>query len=130
MYSNSATPRKINGVDNPNAYNCHAYVWGTLSSNNSCYIPSQPSWNDCLNISGSGYSQVSGPPQIGNRWVSYGYVSGWGYTAIHSAYVTGVTNGYVTRVEAKCGDGGIYIYDPDCSAFSSYKTNDVRYYRQ
>jgi len=131
MYNNSATPYYLpNGAPNPNAYNCHAYVWGYLSSNDPCYLSTHPYWNNCPNISGSGYSQVtSGSPQVGDRWVSYGNVSGWGYTAVHSAIVKEVKNGYVTKVEAKCGDGAIYIYNPDCNVFGAYKTNDVRYYR-
>jgi hypothetical protein len=116
---------------NPAAYNCHAYVWGTLSSNAPCYNPNYPQWNNCPNISGSGYSQVS-MPQAGDRWVSYGSVSGWGYVPVHSAIVVEVTNGQVTKVRAKCGEQGIYIYNPNCDAplFASYKTNDIKYYRK
>jgi hypothetical protein len=125
--SNSATPSKINGVYNPDAYNCHAYVWGYLSSNHSCYEPHRPKWNNCPNISGSRVSV----PQVGDRWVSYGYVSGKGTVPIHSAIVIEVKNGKVTRLRAKCGDKEIYFYHPDCNKplFAPYKTNDVRYYR-
>jgi hypothetical protein len=131
MYTNSATPLIINGAPNPAAYNCHAYVWGTLSSNDPCYNPNYPQWNNCPNISGSGYSQVS-MPQVGDRWVSYGSVSGWGYVPVHSAIVVEVTNGQVTKVRAKCGEQEIYIYNPNCDAplFTSYKTNDIKYYRK
>jgi hypothetical protein len=129
VLNGTATPGKINGVDNPKAYNCHAYVWGYLSSNDPCYRSSQPLWNNCPNISGSGYSRVTSP-QIGDRWVSYGSVSGWGYTTVHSAIIMEVKNGRVTKVRAKCGDGPIYIYNPDCNTFKGYMTNDVRYYRK
>jgi hypothetical protein len=128
LYNNSATPLIINGAYNSNAYNCHTYVWGALSANDPCYMPYLPLWNNCPNISASGYSRVTSP-QVGDRWVSYGNISGWGYTAVHSAIVKEVINGHVTKVEAKCGEDGIYIYNPDCSSFGSYMTNDIRYYR-
>jgi hypothetical protein len=128
-YSDSATPLEINGVPNPNAYNCHAYVWGYLSPSDPCYLPDYPHWNNCPNISGSGYSQIGGAPQVGDRWVSYGYDSNLGNTAIHSAIIKEVKNGKVTKLEAKCADGTIQIYNPDCSTYSVYMTDDVRIYR-
>jgi hypothetical protein len=127
VYTNSATPY----ANNSDAYNCHAYVWGYLSPNDPCYLSDHPYWNNCPDIAGSGYSQVS-TPHVGDRWVSYGSVSGWGYVPVHSAIVKEVVNGHVTKVEAKCGEQGIYIYNPDCNAplFASYKTNDIKYYRK
>jgi hypothetical protein len=124
----SATPKYINGFTNPNAYNCHTYVWGTLSSNDPCYNPTTPLWNNCPNIAGSGYSQVS-TPQVDDRWVSYGYVSNRGYVPIHSAIVIEVKNGKVTKLLAKCGYGEIRLYDPDCPDYEEYMTDDVKYYR-
>jgi hypothetical protein len=44
-----------------------------------------------------------------SRFLANDNVSGYGYTAVHSAIVKEVTNGHVTRVEAKCGDAEIYI---------------------
>jgi hypothetical protein len=126
----SATPQIIDGNWNPNAYNCHAYVWGYLSSNDPCYDSNLPLWNDCPDISGSGYSQVSGAPKAGDRWVSWGYVSDVGIWPIHSAIVREVKNGKVTKVEAKCGDAEIRVYDPDCIEYASYMTNNVKYYRK
>jgi hypothetical protein len=126
----SLTPQKINGNWNPDAYNCHAYVWGYLSSDDPCYNPNLPLWNNCPDISGSGYSQVS-TPQVGDRWVSYGDDPYWGDDApIHSAIVREVKNGKVTKLEAKCGDAEIRIYNPDCDEYALYMTNDVKYYRQ
>jgi hypothetical protein len=130
MYTNSATPLKINGAPNPAAYNCHTYAWGALSSNDPCYNPTYPQWNNCPNPSALGYSQIS-TPQAGDRCISYGYDPNWGNNApIHSAIVKEVKNGKVTKVEAKCGEQGIYIYNPDCDAFASYKTNDIKCYRK
>jgi hypothetical protein len=122
--SNTGTPYE----DNPYAYNCHAYVWGFLSSDNPYYQSDHPYWNDYPDIAGSGYSQVS-TPQVGDRWVSYSYVSGFGSIALHSAFVVEVINGKVTKVRAKCGDANLCVYNPDCSDFSGYMTDDVRYYR-
>jgi hypothetical protein len=67
--------------------------------------------------------------QLGDRWVSYGNDPGMGYVPIHSAIVMEVTNGVVTKVKAKCGYGNICTYNPNCSTFNGYMTNDVRYYR-
>ena len=122
-----ATPLYINGLPNSVAYNCHAYVWGTLTPLSPCYDPLHPRWNDYPDI--TGFTQVNGTPQYGDRWISYGYVSGYGYTAVHSAYVREVVNGKVTKLEAKCGEWGVYIYDPDCSEFALYITSDIKYYR-
>jgi hypothetical protein len=127
---NSATPIYLpNDAPNPAAYNCHAYVWGDLSPNDPCYLPEHPHWNECPDISASGCSQVSGTPQVGDRWVSYSYVSGEGDIAVHSAFVEEVVNGKVTKLKAKCGQGGIKTYNPDCYKYASYMTNDVKYYR-
>jgi hypothetical protein len=127
---NSATPAYFpDGAPNSAAYNCHAYVWGYLSPNNPCYMPSHPHWNNCPDISGSGYSQVNGTPQVGDRWVSYGYVPGLGNGAVHSAIVMEVVNGKVTKLKAKCGQNGIITYNPDCYRYASYITTDIKYYR-
>ena len=131
MYTNSATPLIVNGAPNPNAYNCHTYAWGALSTNDPCYNPTYPQWNNCPNPSTLGYTQVSGTPQVGDKCISYGYDPNWGNNApIHSAIVKEVNNGKVTKVEAKCGEQGIYIYNPDCDAFSSYKTSNIKCYRK
>ena len=133
MYTNSATPLMINGAPNPAAYNCHTYAWGTLATNGPCYNPTYPQWNNCPNPSALGYSQVNGTPKVGDKCISYGYDPFWGNNSpIHSAIVKEVKNGKITKVEAKCGEQGIYIYNPDCDAplFSSYKTDDIRCYRK
>jgi hypothetical protein len=122
------------GVPNANAYNCHAYVWGYLKKNDPLYDSSYPKWNNYPDISHSGYSLVIGSaPRVGDRWVSYGYVYIYGnfnYMPIHSAIVEEVKNGKVTKLRAKCGQGPVKIYNPDCSDFSSYKTNTIKYYRK
>ncbi|MDR1582979.1 MAG: hypothetical protein LBS55_06935 [Prevotellaceae bacterium] len=63
-------------------------------------------------------------PQVGDRWVSYFYVSNFGDVALHGAIVVEVTNGQVTKVRAKCGHQGIYTYDPACNEplFAAYMT--------
>jgi hypothetical protein len=130
-HDGTATPI-VTGVPNPTAYNCHTYVWGAPSKNNTCYMQDYPLWNDCPNISGSGYSPES-TPQVGDRWVSYGYDSKYGDNhPIHSAIVVEVQNGEVTKVRAKCGMNEIYEYHPDCNheLFSSYKTDSIVYYRK
>jgi hypothetical protein len=131
LVPNSATPQyNEDGSINSGAYNCHYYVWGSLSSSSPYYDPSTPKWNNFPDIAGSGYSQVS-TPQVGDRWVSYFHVSNFGDVALHSAIVVEVTNGQVTKVRAKCGHQGIYTYDPACNEplFAAYLTNDIRYYR-
>jgi hypothetical protein len=127
---NSATPAYFpNGTPNPAAYNCHTYVWGDLSPNDTCYLPDHPHWNECPDISGSGYSEVNGEPQVGDRWVSYDYISNVGDVAIHSAIVMEVVNGKVTKLKAKCGQQGIKTYNPDCYKYASYMTTNIKYYR-
>jgi hypothetical protein len=94
-----------------------------------CTVPGRPNWYNCPNISGSGLNETI-IPLVGDRCVSYGYISGFGAVgAVHSAIVKETVNGRVTKVEAKCGEAGICIYNPDCPTFSSYKTSDIRYYR-
>jgi hypothetical protein len=127
--SGTGTPAIINGAYNSEAYNCHTYVWGAPSPNNPCYNSNYPQWNYCPDIAGSGYSQVS-TPQVGDRWVSYGNDPYFGAgVPIHSAIVVEVINGKVTKVLAKCGEGNLCVYNPECSEFSGYMTNDVKYYR-
>lgn len=129
-YLNSETPLYINEEPNSEAFNCHTYVWGTPDEDNPCYSSDFPLWNNCPDINNSGYSQVQGSsPQAGDKWVSYGYFPDMGYVAIHSAIIVEVENGIVTRLQAKCGENGIFIYDPNCSYFSTYMTGDIRYYR-
>ncbi|MDR2563488.1 MAG: hypothetical protein LBC98_06040 [Prevotellaceae bacterium] len=126
----TATYRKINGVDNPNAYNCHTYVWGAPNPNDPYYEPNHPLWNNYPDINGSGYSRES-TPKVGDRWVSYRYISNYGIIPHHSAIVKEVVNGQVTKLEAKCGQLGIYTYNPNCGGFfSNYITDDIRYYRK
>ncbi len=138
---NSETPMyDANGYSNPDAYNCHYYVWGGLDEKNDCYWPSWPKWNECPNIAGSGYSEVTGTPQVGDRWVSWGYVPGYGDNhPVHSAIVTQVTNGKVTQVEAKCGEKGIEYYNPNThnsvyirgeNNAGESKNYDIKYYRE
>jgi hypothetical protein len=131
--ANSATPYINNdGTSNPDAFNCHAYIWGPLQPTDPNYAianePGYPLWNNWPNIADSGWSEVS-TPQVGDRWVSFtdDIVNGenlpW-----HSARVVEVINGKVTKVEAKCGDGGIWIYDPECNKYVGYTTNILKYY--
>jgi hypothetical protein len=131
--SGSETPLyNANGSYNPAAYNCHSYIWGAPQQNNPYYNAAIPLWNDypVPNIAISGYIRINGAPQVGDRWVSYIYASGVGNIPWHSATITEVTNGQVTKVRAKCGDGPIQTYNPSHSFYSIYMTNDVRYYRK
>jgi hypothetical protein len=131
---NSATPlENSDGSANSAAYNCHYYAWSSITGNNSgpgCSVPGSPNWYNSPNIYGSGYSAES-IPQVGDIWVSYGYVSGLGAgAAVHSAVVKEVVNGKVTKVQAKCGQDGICTYNPDCSEFGQYKTGNIQYFRK
>jgi len=133
---NSATPSTIDGNPNSEAYNCHYYVWGPYQEtgdplfDEACIEPGYPKWNNWPIIAGSGWSEVS-TPQVGDRWVSFtdDIVNGenlpW-----HSAKIIEVTNGKVTKVEAKCGYGGIWTYDPECDKYVGYTTNMLKYYRE
>ncbi len=129
---NSATPMvNEDNTINPQAYNCHYWVWGAGTSveSNPCYEPGYPKWNNCPNISGSGWSEVS-TPQVGDRWVSYANLIGVGVVAYHSAIVEEVIDGKITKLKAKMGQGPISTYDPDCPKFAGYNTNAIKYYRE
>ena len=130
-YNIFGNPKK-NSVANQNAYNCHTAVWGPPSPNDPHYNDRLPGWNNNPNISGSGWTERSSP-QVGDRWVSYGYVPGYGNNApVHSAIVLEVTNGKVTKLQAKMGEKGVMNYHPDCDAplIANNNTGNIKYYRQ
>ena len=130
-YNIFGNPKK-NSDANQNAYNCHSAVWGPPSSSDPHYNSRIPLWNNNPNISGSGWTERS-TPQVGDRWVSYGYAPGYGNNApIHSAIVLEVTNGKVTKLQAKMGEKGVINYDPDCDAplIANYNTGNIKYYRK
>ena len=132
---NTSTPLYFeNGDPNPDAYNCHTYIWGPPQPSDPYYNIThdsiRPSWNNYPNIAGSGWSEVS-TPQVGDRWVSFTHDIVFGENLPwHSAEIVEVIDGDVTKVRAKCGDAEIRIYDPDCDDYVGYFTNILKYYRE
>lgn len=132
--SNSRTPYYINGIANSNASNCHTHVFGVSQPTDPMYSdsfnPNFPLCNNYPNIDPSVYSEVS-TPQVGDIWVSFGKTTLLGNdTRIHSAFVKEVIDGKITKVEGKCGEDEVKIYDPDCGQYLHYKTDRIKYYRE
>jgi len=129
--STTSTPLHFeNGDPNPEAYNCHTYIWGKPKDTDPFFDKTLPNWNNWPDIAGSGWSEVSAP-QVGDRWVSFTHDIIYGENLPwHSAEIVEVIDGVITKVRAKCGDAEIRIYDPDCDDYVGYFTNILKYYRE
>ena len=114
---------------NPNAYNCHQYVWGDPDPGSPFYDPLFPHWNNFPVTWGYREMSSSEAAQVGDRVIYYGGGAIYGDRfAIHSAFVTGVdAQGRVTEVTGKWGEDGIYSHHP-ANGHYSYGQNRV-YYR-
>jgi hypothetical protein len=93
------------------------------------YDPYYPQWNNKPSTEGYqplGYNQ---PSQVGDRVIYYGPGIYGNNTAIHSGIVSGVdSNGRVTQITSKWGEGAIYTHHP-AQVPNEYEQNRT-YYRK
>lgn len=103
----------LQGVPNPDAYNCHYYAFGENKDPNS-FDPKTPKVIDYPDVSKFSELAPGDKIQVGDRVIYVGWPDSGTKLVLHSGIVTQVdANGYATEVSSKMGDAyGIIKHHP------------------